>query len=249
MLQRQKIPDFVHSYKLWSTQASRCFNIWINKMLDTSNNFSQHWIQSCNPHFLWMQHAMDRKHLREWGEMPTSDFEEWIKEVNNFRQGFNKMDSPAQDISMVDNLAEWSVQDHNKGMLQPHDEQQLSWWDCNIRMNNSQFGKDQLLRFQQRRNNKPLMGCTEFHFPTTFFCDVSTICSNQGAVLKHNMVHQHASLLHVTSRPWALQQSEPNRQKCAYATGCNFSIYAYLLFHIFIYLFIYVWDFFWYLFK
>ena len=41
-----------------------------------------------------------------WLRDSKCDFEEWIKEVNNFRQGFNKMDSPAQDINMVDNLAE-----------------------------------------------------------------------------------------------------------------------------------------------
>ena len=41
-----------------------------------------------------------------WLRDNKCDFEEWIKEIKNFRPDFNKMDLPAQDVNMVDNLAE-----------------------------------------------------------------------------------------------------------------------------------------------
>ena len=53
-----------------------------------------------------LERVRGNANIWNWLRDNKCDFEEWIKEVNNFRQGFNKMDSPAQDISMVDNLAE-----------------------------------------------------------------------------------------------------------------------------------------------
>ena len=53
-----------------------------------------------------LERVRENANIWNWLRDNKCDLEEWIKEINNFRPDFNKMDLPAQGVNMVDNLAE-----------------------------------------------------------------------------------------------------------------------------------------------
>ena len=141
-----------------------------------------------------------------WLRDNKCDFEEWIKEVNNFRQDFHKMDTPAQDVNMVDT---WQNDPYNiwinKGRLTPS-------------RTTVQSGANNLLRIATEVELVSLCGWTSTvgstmycRFNNNFFCTNSLVqqpSTNLRGRVKIQLVYTST----LWSRPWALQRSSPTDQ-------------------------------------